>query len=309
MAENEQEVVDLAEVHSRGWLIEQGLQAYHSGRTEDATNYFGAAIRKARRLRYWDVEVEYYRFLTLFKAGDFSKAVQRCVICLDALHETRIQHATKKDLPYDLVKDALERALLTTMTRRGDSLMRLQSHLRKKHAGEFYLMKTPMPLFQAIGMAWRAPRENPIDELAAMRQPLRMISTVLLEGVIEDMIEGAPESDAAPRQAPAPAQQAGSAPAPQAAPDGLPEWLVSILNRSPHEITAGDERRICHFVAQNDSPKLYDLMATFLEDASDHIRHPYLKAFAHPPRERQNSPGLRKIKIWIEDAIRSSSWS
>lgn len=202
MPEEALEKVDLS-FDERKNLHARAMACLAEGNLEQASILFSAAIRKARRANLWDVEAEYLRFVTLYLSGDYTEAVNRCVACLDALHEISKdrEHWPVDRLPIRPVRAVLERALLQALFRRGDSVLAVTRHLWRPHEGKVYGGKRTLPLTQAFREAWaasRTPFEFGIETLSNEFRPF----VAVLE---EKYAQGSGGEAAAGRPAAAPA--------------------------------------------------------------------------------------------------------
>jgi hypothetical protein len=147
---------DLA-VLPRAQLIRGGFEALAQQKTDVAVFYFGAAIRKAKRVSLWDVEAEFYKFVTLYLQGNYGEAAKRCVECLDSVKlatDAAMGHGVS--LPRDAVAERLSECLIQSMVMRRDSFFQLTNHFWQMHLGEYYLLKRHYSLFAAMMKAWFA---------------------------------------------------------------------------------------------------------------------------------------------------------
>lgn len=145
----------------RAQLIRGGLDALGQKMPTEAMYYFGAAIRKARKVQLFDIEAEFYKFVTLYLEGDYREAVNRCLECLDgvkAVSDAAQVLGTK--LPRDGIADKLADCLAQAMVMRRDPLFTLIGHFWQPQMGEYFLLKRPLPLFAAIAKAWMILHEN-----------------------------------------------------------------------------------------------------------------------------------------------------
>ncbi|RMH56771.1 MAG: hypothetical protein D6679_08220 [Candidatus Hydrogenedentota bacterium] len=161
-------------------LLKAGLEAMAKHAIQDAMYYFGAAIRKARRIHLWDIEAEFYKFVTLYLEGDYREAVQRCIECLDG---TKLMaDAAAEDgviLPKEIVVNILESCLVQAMVMRGDSFFQMIQHFWRVDAGEYYINKRSCGLFSAIGKAWSALSLRQTITFDLLREELKPFSSYL----------------------------------------------------------------------------------------------------------------------------------
>ncbi len=145
---------DLA-VLPRAQLIRGGFEAIGRKESTEAIYYFGAAIRKARKVQMYDVEAEYYKFVTLYLEGDYSGAVNRVVECLDGVKlVTDMAKAQGIVLPQAPLAERLTACLSQAMVMRRDTYFQLAGHFWQAHMGEYYLLKRTVPLLAALAKAW-----------------------------------------------------------------------------------------------------------------------------------------------------------
>lgn len=155
MADSSEEKTDYANF-SRPRLIQMAFEAIGNDDREEASRAFGAAIRKAKRSKLWDVEAEFQKFVLLYVNGEYNEAVNRCVEALDgAKLMADVAADDEVSLPKDVVIHTLEECLGRTMSMRQDSFFRLVNHYWKAPAGEYYIAKRGRPLLTAIATAWR----------------------------------------------------------------------------------------------------------------------------------------------------------
>jgi hypothetical protein len=140
----------------RSVLIQRGFRAIGEQKATDAHTYFGAAIRKARRHNLWDVEAEFFKFVTLYIHGEYAQAVNRCLVCLDGVKSLwEMAIAGNVRLPAQALVDRLEECLAQTMVMRRDSYWNLVRHFNHIHMGEYFMAKRAVGLPQSLTRAWR----------------------------------------------------------------------------------------------------------------------------------------------------------
>lgn len=316
MAQPNDKPTDLSTIHSRARLLEEGLKHYNAGSLDKAIDCFGAAIRKARREKYWDVEIEYYRFATLFRMGDYNGAIQRCVLCLDGLHETRMRHIDAK-LPFDVIQDHLEKTLLGCMVRRGDSLLTIQAHLNKRSGGEFYLSKRPLGWLEAVQAAWQASSAPVTPSPESIRNELRVLSTVMLKSVVDSLIESdaaalnhLEEGDAAGKVDTV--ASAGGRAAAASNPEVVPGWVMDLLGRPLGELSVAQEKRLCAYLMDANITEHLEPLAQACEFATDSVRNIFLEALSknlNLPSLAKKDSAARKLSIMIQGAIKAGGWN
>lgn len=175
---------DLSSIHSRSYLVAMGLKHLEAGEPENAMLHFGAAIRRATRENYTDVEVEYYRYVALFKRGDFPAALQRCANCLDSL-DTVVKEKRDKNIAYAAVLKHIERTLLSVMVLSGVGFFGLRSHLASTRAGISYKLKRPRSFIDSSVLAWDATKNLVPPTVDDLRHLLGQITRTVLEGKTE----------------------------------------------------------------------------------------------------------------------------
>lgn len=176
----------------RAKLISEGLKSIQAGRTTEGLLLFGAAIRRAKTIGLWDIEAEFFKFVTLYRQGDYGAAVQRCVKCLDRVkmfHDAAKKEG--KDLPQDVLIVELEATLTQAMVRRGDGFFALLFHFMNPGNGEYYLLKKPRGFVEAFIAAWQAlSRQSPVD-YELLKNEFRLFSAFL-----QDKLFAADKADA-----------------------------------------------------------------------------------------------------------------
>ncbi len=184
----------------RAQLIRAGFEALAKQSPRDALLYFGAAIRKAKRVQLWDVEAEFYKFVTLYLHGDYREAVNRCVECLDCVKMTAdIARSQGTVLPVEIVADRLADCLVQTMVLRKDTFWQLFAHFWQVSRGEFYLLKKPYSFFSALGKAWMALSVETKISYDMLKNELKPF-TAFLQAQLDaakDMLEAEEEARAA----------------------------------------------------------------------------------------------------------------
>lgn len=190
---------DLA-VLPRGQLIRGGMDAIARKAITEAMYYFGAAIRKARKVQMYDVEAEYYKFVTLYMEGDFQGAVNRLVECLDGVKlVTDAARAQGVNLPQEALADRLMACLAQTMVMRRDSLVALVGHFWQAHMGEYFLLKRPMTLVAAILKTWLVINTSTRVSFDGLGEDVKPYTKFLQDQLdtAKDMIEEMPDEDGA----------------------------------------------------------------------------------------------------------------
>jgi hypothetical protein len=140
----------------RSILLKRGFRAIGEGNAKEAHTYFGAAIRKARRHNLWDVEAEFFKFVTLYIHGEYAQAVNRCLVCLDGVRSLwEMAIAGDARLPASPLMERLEECLTQTMVMRRDSFWKLVQHFNHIHTGEYYMGKRAVGLPLSLTRAWR----------------------------------------------------------------------------------------------------------------------------------------------------------
>lgn len=320
MAEKDEKPDDLAQKYSRARLIEEGLQTLAQGAYAPAVNFFGAAIRKARRSGYWDIEAEYYRVVALAQEGKFSEAVQRCTLCLDGLHEVKKTYIDAP-IPYDVIQFHLEMSLLRLMNRRGDGFLQLFSHLRSRSSGEFYLLKRAKPFTRAFGYARSAYTNPQLPEVQDLRSPLRAFSNFLVSLSIEGMEKGEQAKDKKAEKNPSAAGASDAAAGAVAAaepvasgppkPERLPASILEILQKPITDVSAAQELVVCQHIASAKVFVEFDPLVEFLAPATNKARLPYLRAVvqhAEKAMTAKKTVAVQQITSWINEARGGGHW-
>jgi hypothetical protein len=188
---------DLAHM-PRAQLIRAGFEAISNRKTSDAVGYFGAAIRKAKRVQLWDVEAEFYKFVTLYLDGDYLGAVNRCIECLDGVKSCADSAQSRGiRLPLEAAVEKLEQCLVQAMVMRKDSFWALTGHFWQMQYGEYYLLKKPSSLIGALTRAWMAfslRRPLGYEMLKVEFQPFTAFLQTQLDAA-KDMIDEDEEKD------------------------------------------------------------------------------------------------------------------
>jgi hypothetical protein len=187
---------DLANL-PRAQLIRAGFEALSNQKSSNAVSYFGAAIRKAKRVQLYDVEAEFYKFVTLYLDGDYPESVNRLLECLDGVKYCADSAQTQGiKLPLEAAIEKLERCLIQAMVMRKDSFWSLTGHFWQMQYGEYYLAKKPCSLLGAIARTWMAfsLRMNVgYDMLKVEFQPFTSFLQTQLDAAKDMINEDAPE--------------------------------------------------------------------------------------------------------------------
>jgi len=193
---------DLA-ILPRAQLIKGGFEALSKKNFKDAQYYFGAAIRKAKRVQLWDVEAEFYKFVALYFEGNYNEAVKRCLECLDAVKLTS-DEAIKDGhiLPTDVIESTLSDALIQTMVIRRDTFWQLINHFWQKSKGEYYLSKKSYSLVEAMMKAWMAFSIETKISYNMLKNEFKPFTAFLQEqlNTADEMQKGSEEKVTAPSQ-------------------------------------------------------------------------------------------------------------
>lgn len=264
---------DMAE-QSRRLLVRSGINAATAGMLDQALDYFGAAIRKARSLNLWDFEAEFFKFVALYQDRQYRLAVKRCCEALDAAHfmgELASQEGVF--LPRDVVITELENYLGQTMLMRRDSLFSLWLHFSSRGNGEFYAAKQSVGPFRGLFRVWRVLTKSytvSYNMLANEREVYsRYLDAKLQErgqsGTTGDFGAVSLDSD----QPPTVNIEAG--------------WEDFLKTLRPEEVAGlGDIKRnqlleICRSVSH---ARLLELVARLLSPLGPHSKEPFLEALA-----------------------------
>lgn len=186
-------------LQARSKLIQSGFEALANKSPKNALAYFGAAIRKAKRVKLWDIEAEFYKFVTLYLEGDYPEAVQRCIECLDGVKMFRDEASSSGvSLPFNAVITTLESCLAQAMVMRRDSLFSIIGHFWQIQYGEFYLLKKNTSFFSALLRAWQASSLSVSISFDLLKNELKTFSAYLQSQL--DKETERKESDAAAKK-------------------------------------------------------------------------------------------------------------
>lgn len=124
---------------TRAYLIREGLKLVEKKEYASADKLFGAAIRRAKMIGLWDIQAEFYKFVTLFRQKKYEAAMQRCLVCMERVnlfHEVAQMQGT--ELPRKILFDHLDQCMIACIVRKGEGVMAIAKHFRENSLAKKY---------------------------------------------------------------------------------------------------------------------------------------------------------------------------
>ena len=300
MAEVTESKKDLA-VLSRTRLVQSAFEALSKNDSQNAQMLFGAAIRKAKRVKLWDVEAEYYKFVTLYLDGDYNESVKRCVECLDGVKMmTDIARAEGIALPQTAVVLRLEQCLIRAMIMRRDSFLQIAKHFWQLSLGEYYLLKRGQPLMEAFFQAWKVFNRQEVSvAYDLMKNELSMYSNFLQTKIdqAKDMVDES-EAGSVSDESVAPDREVR-----EIDPDTRDtQFLTGAVSRGLMKLDSEEIDRVIDVLGRSESEKDVALIAELINALGPRSKRPYFLALKTNPlfAEKRRLKEPRAIQFFQE---------